>query len=66
MGEPFPHDMIAKRVDDQSTSNLDEPITVTVESLPRKDYQEYLQKLDSVNYKKDETIKEFIHEVKSH
>ena len=37
-----------------------------VEPVPRKDYGAYLEKLESVNYKKEEKIAEFVQEVKAH
>lgn len=36
------------------------------EEVPRKDYTDYLKQLDSINYKKDDKIKQFVQEVKSH
>jgi hypothetical protein len=39
---------------------------VPAPDVERKDYMEYLSKLDGINYKKDEVIKQYIDEIKSH
>lgn len=38
----------------------------TVGFVEKRDYSEYLKKLNSVNYRRPEAIREYVHEIKAH